>query len=105
MPLQDLSSEGSDCRCKFDSNLNFDFIALRYNLSAWFAITVALNRIEPTTETVPIIARYAKNLAIDRNEQDANSVCATSAEYQDTQHPNVRKQDAAHAAARPTKAL
>ena len=63
----------------------------------------ALNRIEPTTETVPIIARYAKNLGIDRNEQDANSVCATSAEHQDTQHPNVLH--AANAAARPTKAL
>ena len=78
---------------------------MRYNLSAWFAIIVVLNRIEPTTETVPIIARYAKNLGIDRNEQDANSVCATSAEHQDTQHPNVLKRDAANAAARPTKAL
>ena len=78
-------------------------IRLRYNLSAWFAITVVLNRMEPTTETVPIIARYAKNLGIDRNEQDANSVRATSAEHQDTQHPNVLH--AANAAARPTKAL
>ena len=60
---------------------------------------------QPTTETVPIIARYAKNLGIDRNEQDANSVCAPSAEHQDTQHPNVLKQHAANAAARPTKAL
>ena len=67
------------------------------------------SRIEPATvtgtETVPIIARYAKNLAIDRNEQDANSVCATSAEYQDTQQANVRKQDAAIVAAPLTKAL
>ena len=55
--------------------------------------------------TVPIIARYAKNLGIDRNEQDANSVCATSAEYQDTQQANVRKQDAAIVAAPLTKAL
>ena len=65
---------------------------------------MVLNRTEPATANANI-ARFAKNLAIDRNEQDANSVCATSAEYQDTQHPNVRKQDAAHAAARPTKAL
>ena len=52
-----------------------------------------------------MIARYAKNLAIDRNEQDANSVRATSAEYQDTQQANVRKQDAAIVAAPLTKAL
>ena len=38
-------------------------------------------------------------------KQDANSVCATSAEYQDTQQANVRKQDAAIVAAPLTKAL
>ena len=45
------------------------------------------------------------HLGIDRNEQDANSVCATSAEYQDTQQANVRKRNAANAAARLTEAL
>ena len=66
---------------------------------------MVLNRTELVTAAAPITARYAKNLAIDRNEQDANSVCATSAEYQDTRQANVRKQDAANAAARLTKAL
>jgi hypothetical protein len=75
------------------------------NLSTWFAIIVVLNRIEPTTETVPIIARYAKNLGIHKNEQVASSACATSAARQGTQQPNVRKLDAANAAARHTKAL
>ena len=66
---------------------------------------MVLNRIEPTTETVPIFARYAKNLGIHKNEQDASSAYATSAAHQDTQQPNVRKLDAANAAARHTKAL
>ena len=65
---------------------------------------MALNRTTRATANAPITARYAKNLAIDRNEQDANSVCATSAEYQDTQQANVRKQDAAIVAAPLTKA-
>ncbi len=77
---------------------------MRYNLSAWSALIVVLNRTEPARPSAPIIARYAKNVAIDRNEQDANSVCATSAEYQDTQQANVRKQDAAIVAAPLTKA-
>ena len=66
---------------------------------------MVLNRTEPARLSAPNIARYAKNLGIDRNEQVADSVCATSAEHQDTQHPNVLKRDAANAAARPTKAL
>ena len=78
---------------------------MRYNLSAWSALTVALNRTEPTTKSVPIIARYAKNLGIDRKAASANSACVASAEHQDTQQPNVLKQDAANAAARRTKAL
>ena len=84
----------------FDYDFRFD---LRYNLSAWSALIVVLNRTTPVTARAPFTARYAKNLGIDRNEQDANSVCATSAEHQDTQHPNVLH--AANAAARPTKAL
>ena len=66
---------------------------------------MVLNRTTPATARAPNIARYAMNLGIDRNEQVADSVCATSAEHQDTQHPNVLKRDAANAAARPTKAL
>ena len=62
-----------------------------------------LNRTAQTVAIALIIARYAKNLGIDRNQQVANCACATSAEHQDTQHPNVL--DAANAAARPTKAL
>ena len=64
---------------------------------------MVLNHTEPVTPSAPNTARYAKNLGIDRNEQGANSACATSAEHQDTQHPNVL--DAANVAARPTKAL
>ena len=64
---------------------------------------MVLNRTERTVAIVLITARYAKNLGIDRNEQVANSACVTSAEHQDTQHPNVLH--AANAAARPTKAL
>ena len=64
---------------------------------------MGLNRTEPARLSAPNIARYAKNLGIDRNEQGANSAFATSAEHQDTQHPNVLH--AANAAARPTKAL
>ena len=64
---------------------------------------MVLNRTELVTAAAPFTARYAKNLGIDRNEQDANSACAASAGHQDTQHPNVL--DAANAAARPTKAL
>ena len=64
---------------------------------------MVLNRTEPARLSAPNIARYAKNLGIDRNEQVANSACVTSAEHQDTQHPNVLH--AANAAARPTKAL
>ena len=64
---------------------------------------MVLNRTTPATARAPNIARYAMNLGIDRNEQVADSVCATSAEHQDTQHPNVLH--AANAAARPTKAL
>ena len=78
---------------------------MRYNLSAWFAIIVVLNRIEPTTETVPIIASYAKNLGIDRKATNANSACVASAAHQDTQQPNAIKADAENAAARLTKAL
>ena len=66
---------------------------------------MVLNRTEQTAVIVLIIARFAKNLGIDRNEQNANSACVASAEPQVTQRPNVRKQDAANAAARPTKAL
>ena len=66
---------------------------------------MVLNRTTPATARAPNIARYAMNLDIDRNEQVADSVCATSAEHQDTQHPNELKRDAANAAARPTKAL
>jgi hypothetical protein len=80
-------------------------IRLRYNLSAWSAITVVLNRIEPTTKTVPIIARYAKNLGIARKATNANSGSVASAAHQDTQHPNVLNQHATNAAARLTKAL
>ena len=61
------------------------------------------NRTTPATARAPNIARCAKNLGIDRNEQGASSACATSAEHPDTQHPNVLH--AAIAAARPTKAL
>jgi hypothetical protein len=108
LPLQELSSEGSDYRCKFDSNSNILTIltpqSLR-NLSTWFAIIVVLNRIEPTTETVLIIARYAKNLGIHKNEQVASSAYATSAALQDTRQPNAIKSNAANAAARLTKAL
>ena len=52
-------------------------------------------------------ARYAKNLGIDRNEQGANSVGATSQQQQqDIQQPSilVRNPDAANAAGRPTEA-
>ena len=66
---------------------------------------MVLNRTEQTAVIVLIIARYAKNLGIDRNEQSANSACVASAEYQDTRQANVRKQDAAIVAARRTKAL
>ena len=66
---------------------------------------MVLNRTERTVAIVLITARYVNNLGIDRNQQVANSACATSAEHQDTQHPNVLKRDAANAAARPTKAL
>ena len=76
---------------------------MRYNLSAWSALIVVLNRTELVTAVAPITARCAKNLGIDRNEQGASSACATSAEHPDTQHPNVLH--AAIAAARPTKAL
>ena len=104
MPLHELSSESSDDRCKFDSNLNFDY-DLRYNLSAWSALIVVLNRIAQTAAIVPIIARYAKNLGIDRKATNANSGSVARAAHQDTQHPNVRKRNAANAAARLTKAL
>ena len=69
----------------------------------WFALIVVLNRTTPATARAPNIAHCAKNLGIDRNEQGANSACATNAEHQDTQHPNVLH--AAIAAARNTKAL
>ena len=64
---------------------------------------MVLNRTEPAKPFVPSTARFAKNLGIDRNEQVANSACATSAALQDTQQPNVIKPDAANAAARHTK--
>ncbi len=64
---------------------------------------MVLNRTTPATARAPSIARLAKNLGIDRNEQGASSACAASAEHPDTQHPNVLH--AAIAAARPTKAL
>jgi hypothetical protein len=76
---------------------------LRYIFSAWFALIVVLNRTAQTVAIAIITARYANNLGIDRNQQVANSACATSAEHQDTQHPNVLH--AANAAARHTKAL
>ena len=63
------------------------------------------DRTTPATARAPNIARCAKNLGIDRNEQGANSVYATSAEHQDTQHPNMLIPNAANAAARLTKAL
>ena len=83
-------------------------ISIRFTLyyfSAWFALIVVLNRTAQTVAIVLITARYANNLGIDRNQQVANSACATSAEHQDTQHPNVLIPNAANAAARPTKAL
>ena len=104
MPLQELSSEGSDDRCKFDSNLDFDY-DLRYNLSAWSALIVVLNRIAQTAAIVPIIARYAKKLGIARKATNANSGSVASAAHQDTQQPNAIKPNATNAAARLTKAL
>ena len=38
---------------------------------------MALNRTTPATARARNIARYAKNLGIDRNEQVANSACVT----------------------------
>ena len=70
----------------FDSDLRFRF-DLRCNLSAWFALIVFLNRTTPTRARAPNTARCAENLGIGRNEQVANSVCA-STPHQDTQHPN-----------------
>ena len=112
------SSEGSNRRCKslaakalsaaansIETLISIS-ISIRFTLyyfSAWFALIVVLNRTAQTVATVLITARYAKNLGIDRNEQVANSACATSAEHQDIQHPNVLH--AANAAARLTKAL
>ena len=64
---------------------------------------MVLNRTEPATTAAPNIARYAKNLGIDRNEQVANSACVASAEHQDTRYPNVLH--TTNAVARPTKAL
>ena len=66
---------------------------------------MVLNHTKPATARAPNAAAYAKNQGIDRSEQGANSVCATSAEHQDTQHPNVLMPNAANAAARLTKAL
>ena len=108
------SSEGSNCRFTSlaakaliaaansieNSIETLITISIRFTLyyfSAWFALIVVLNRTTPATARAPNIARLAKNLGIDRNEQGANSVCVASAE------PNVL--DAANAAARPTKAL
>ena len=113
------SSEGSNCRCTSLAakalttaatliQVYFDYDSdsrdFRCNLSAWFALTVVLNRTAPATPNANT-AGYAKNLVIDRNEQGANSVCVASAEHQDTQHPNVLTPNAANAAARPIKAL
>ena len=104
MPLHELSSEGSDYRCKSNLIQTLITILIRFTLhSAWFALIVVQKRIEQTAVIVLITARYANNLGIDRNQQVANSACATSAEHQDTQHPNALH--AANAAARPTKAL
>jgi hypothetical protein len=104
LPLHELSSEGSDCRCKFDSNFDYDFDSTCAAIFLHgFALTVLLNRTEPATPNANT-AGYAKNLVIDR-KRGANSVCVASAAHQDTQQPNVRKQDAANAAARLTKAL
>ena len=64
---------------------------------------MVLNRTVPAKARAPNIARYAKNLGIDRNEQVANSACVTSVEHQDTRYPNVLH--ATNAVARPTKAL
>ncbi len=64
---------------------------------------MVLNRTAQTVAVVLITALYANNLGINRNQQVANSACATSAEHQDTQHPNIL--NATNAAARPTKAL
>ena len=103
MPLQELSSEGSDCRCIFDSDFDYDFDSIyANNLSAWFALIVVQNRTEQTAANGLITARYAENLDIDRKATNANPASATNAELQDTQHPNAH---VANAAARPTKAL
>ena len=91
MPLQ--------IRLRLRFRFRFD---LRYIFSAWFALIVVLNRTAQTVAIVLITARYANNLGIDRNQQVANSACATTP-HQDTQHPNVLH--ATNAAARPTKAL
>jgi hypothetical protein len=74
-------------------------------ISAWFALIVVLNRTEPIIQAVLNIARYAKNLDIDKNAADANCVCVASAAHQDPQQPSVLRQHAAIAAARLTKAL
>ncbi len=66
---------------------------------------MVLNPTTLATANAPITARYAKKRGKDRNEQGANSVCVASAAHQDTQQPNVRKRDAANAAARLTKLL
>ena len=66
---------------------------------------MVLNRITPAKARAPNIARYAKNLGIDRNEQVADSACVASAERKGTQQPNVLTPNAANAATRPTKAL
>ena len=64
-----------------------------------------LNRTEPNIKAVLNIARYAKNVDIDRKAASADSARVASAAHQDTQQPNAIKADAANAAARLTKAL
>jgi hypothetical protein len=103
----DSSSEGSNRRCQslaanaliaaansIQTLISIRF-GLRYIFSAWFALIVVLNRTTQTVAIVLITARYANNLGIV-----ANSAFATSAEHQDTKHPNVLY--AANAAARPS---
>jgi len=93
--VHERSSEGSDYRCKFDSNFDYDSdsLAASDSISAVIflhgsnALTVVLNRTETATPNANI-AGCATNLGIDRNEQNANSVCATSAAHQDTHNLN-----------------
>ncbi len=96
MPLHELSSEGSagDCRCKFGSKIDYDSdLIYAIIFPPGVALIVVLQESHYTGDSDsgcarrrrgggrPITARYARNLGIDRAQQNANSVSVASAAH------------------------